>query len=123
MRDSDRRCESILVRKKRASDRGDIIAEDHEIEHLQEIAAGDPNDVHDLGPRRPGTGRPASPRQYAGHLYLFDSYDEEQSHAGSLDVCSRFGGIGRCVVGGRKGGCAEFDSGRSVDLGADRLLY
>jgi MFS family permease len=62
-------------------------------------------------------------RQYAGHLYLFDSYHEQQSHAGSLDVCSRFGGIGRCVVGGRKAGCAEFDSSRSVDLGADRLLY
>ncbi len=62
-------------------------------------------------------------RQYAGHLYLFDSYHQQQSHAGSLDVCSRFGGIGRCLVGRWKAGCAEFDSGRSVDLGADRLVY
>jgi hypothetical protein len=35
---------------KGASDRGGVIADDHEIEHLQEIAAGDPNDVQDFGP-------------------------------------------------------------------------
>ena len=44
------RRESILVRKKNASDRRGIVAEDHEIEHLQEIATGDPNDVQDFGP-------------------------------------------------------------------------
>jgi hypothetical protein len=44
------RCESILVRKKSVSDRGGLVAEDHEVEHLQKIATGDPNDVQDFGP-------------------------------------------------------------------------
>ena len=44
------RCESILVRKKSVSDRGGLVAEDHEVEHLQKIATRDPNDVQDFGP-------------------------------------------------------------------------